>query len=238
MDPEIKSLLTQVSTATLSLQLLKRGIRRVAMAGVKPLVGDQGRLVGPAYTLRFLPLREDLADPAVLAAPGYGPRRVIEEAPADSVLVIEARGVTSAGVVGDILAARLKYRGVAALVTDGAVRDGSGVAATGLPVWCAGSAAPASLGEHVGGDLQVAVGCGNVTVIPDDIIVADGDGVVVVPAALAADVAAAAIDQERFEAWVQQQVGAGRKTLGLYPPDAATQAEYDAWRGRPEDGQT
>jgi regulator of RNase E activity RraA len=163
---------------------------------------------------------------------------VIEEAPADSVLVIEARGVTSAGVVGDILAARLKYRGVAALVTDGAVRDGSGVAATGLPVWCAGSAAPASLGEHVGGDLQVAVGCGNVTVIPDDIIVADGDGVVVVPAALAADVAAAAIDQERFEAWVQQQVEAGRKTLGLYPPDAATQAEYDAWRGRPEDGQT
>ena len=229
MDPEIKSRLRHVSTATVSLQLLKRGIRRVAMAGVKPLLAGQERLVGPAYTLRFLPLREDLADPSVLAAPGYGPRQVIEEAPADAVLVIEARGVTTAGVVGDILAARLKYRGVAGLVTDGAVRDGAGVAATGLAVWCAGSAAPASLGEHVGGDVQVAIGCGNVTVVPDDIIVADADGVVVVPAALAGEIASAALDQECFEAWVQSKVAAGKPTIGLYPPNTETQAEYEAW---------
>ena len=152
MTPALKEALVQVSTATLTLQLLKRGIRRVALAGVAPLAPGQERLVGPAYTLRFLPLREDLAHPDVLGAPGYGPRVAIEEAPAGSVMVIEARGVTTAGVIGDILAARLVQRGVAGLISDGAVRDGAGVRATGLPVWCQGETAPATLNEHAGGD--------------------------------------------------------------------------------------
>ena len=229
MTPALKEALVQVSTATLTLQLLKRGIRRVALAGVAPLAPGQERLVGPAYTLRFLPLREDLAHPDVLGAPGYGPRVAIEEAPAGSVMVIEARGVTTAGVIGDILAARLVQRGVAGLISDGAVRDGAGVRATGLPVWCQGETAPATLNEHAGGDIQVPVACGGVTILPGDIMVADGDGAIVIPAALAEDVAAGARAQERFEAWVQDRVAEGRHTIGLYPPNAETQAEYDAW---------
>lgn len=222
--------LRQTGTATVSMQLLKRGLRHTSVHGVKPLSGSGGCIVGLAYTLRFLPLREDLSDPAVLGAPGYGPRVAIEECPPGAVMIVEARGVTSTGTIGDILSARLAKRGVAGLVVDGAVRDAKGVAETGLPVWCLGAAPPASLTELSGGPVQGPIACGNVTVYPGDIVVCDDDGAVVVPAALAADIADDAIEQDRFERWVQDRVEEGRPTIGLYPPNAETRAEYEAWK--------
>jgi regulator of RNase E activity RraA len=219
-----------VGTATVSMQLLKRGIRHHAVAGVKPLTPDQGCVVGPAYTLRFLPLREDLSDPSVLGAPGYGPRVAIEECPPGAILAVEARGVATTGTLGDILAARLARRGVAAVVADGAVRDGKGVAATGLPIWSLGTAAPASITELSGGAVQGPIACGDVTIFPGDVLVCDSDGVVVVPAGIADAVAADAVEQDRFERWVQARVEEGRATIGLYPPNPETKAEYEAWK--------
>lgn len=223
--------LRAVGTATVSMQLLKRGLRHVSIDGVKPLRPDQGCVVGPAYTLRFLPLREDLSDPAVLGAPGYGPRVAIEECPEGAILVVEARGIATTGTIGDILTARLAKRGVAGMVVDGAVRDGAGVSATGFDVWCLGAAPPASITQLSGGDVEIPVACGNVTVFPGDVIVCDGDGAVVVPAGLAAEVADDAVEQDRFERWVQARVEEGRPTIGLYPPNPETKAEYEAWKG-------
>lgn len=229
MDDTIARL-RAVGTATVSMQLLKRGLRRTAIAGVKPLAPGQGCVVGPAYTLRFLPLREDLSDPSVLGAPGYGPRVAIEECPPGAILAVEARGVATTGTLGDILAARLAMRGVAAVVADGAVRDGKGVAATGLPVWSLGTAAPASITELSGGAVQGPIACGNVTIFPGDLLVCDCDGVVVVPAGIADAVASDAVEQDRFERWVQARVEEGRPTIGLYPPNPETRAEYEAWK--------
>ncbi len=222
--------LRAVGTATVSMQLLKRGLRHVSIAGVKPLRPDQGCVVGPAYTLRFLPLREDLSDPAVLGARGYGPRVAIEECPPGSVMVVEARGIATTGTIGDILTARLAKRGVAAMVVDGAVRDGAGVSATGFDVWCLGASPPASITQLSGGDVQIPVACGDVTVFPGDILVCDGDGAVVVPVRLADEVADDAVEQDRFERWVQARVEEGRATIGLYPPNAETRVEYEAWK--------
>mgnify|MGYP000999222528 CR=1 FL=1 len=142
----------------------------------------------------------------------------------------EAMGVVDAGIFGDILCARMAKRGVAALVTDGVVRDAAGVLGTGLPVWCRGAAAPPSVAGLTFVAWQQPVGCGGVAVFPDDWIVADGDGAVVVPAALAATIAGAAPEQERLEAWIMGEVEGGAALPGLYPPNAEQRARYDAWK--------
>jgi regulator of RNase E activity RraA len=144
--------------------------------------------------------------------------------------VIDGRGRTEAGVAGDILAARLKVRGVAALVSDGPVRDAAAVAATGLPVYCNGAAAPASLNIHFGADLERPIGCGGVAIFPGDVLVGDGDGVVVVPRALADEVARDGAEQEALEAFLKAKVEAGSSITGTYPPNEATLAEYESWR--------
>jgi regulator of RNase E activity RraA len=220
--------LRRVATATLTTVLLKKGLRNVWIRGAMPLCGS-ARLAGPAFTLRFVPAREDLATPAAWASP-RSTRAAIEAMPEGAVAVIDAMGLSTAGVFGDILCARMAQRGVAALVTDGVVRDAAGVAETGLPVWCAGAAAPPSVAAlHFTGWGDV-IGCGGVCVEPDDIVVADGDGAVVVPKALAAEVRDAALEQEAFEDWALAQVKAGAKLPGLYPPDEATRARYEASR--------
>jgi regulator of RNase E activity RraA len=150
--------------------------------------------------------------------------------PEGCVAVVDAMGVKEAGIFGDILAARMKKRGVAALLTDGVVRDGAGVAGTGLPVWCSGTAAPASVAGLTFVGWQEPVGCGGVAVFPDDVIVADSDGAVVIPAALVGDVVAAAAEQERLEAWIMKEVERGVPLPGLYPPNAETKARYEAER--------
>lgn len=224
--------LRDISTATASMQLLKRGIRNVFMAGPRPLRPETPRLVGEAYTLRFIPMREDLSRIEVLGDPEYAPRKVIEATPQGEVLVIDGRGVSTAGTVGDILVARLKERGVAGLVTDGAVRDGAEVAHIDFPVFCVGSAAPASLNEHFGADHDCPIGCGGVAVMPGDVIVADDDGVVVIPRAFADGVAADGFEQELLEGFLKSRIESGHPVVGTYPPNEETRRAYDDWRRR------
>jgi regulator of RNase E activity RraA len=229
LDPELASALGGVSTATLTTVLLKQGLRNVWMRGTRPLRPDQPRLVGRAFTLSFLPAREDLATPASWASP-KSTRAAIEAMPAGCIAVVDARGITDAGIFGDILCARMAKRGVAGLVTDGVVRDLAGVLGTGLPVWCQGAAAPPSVACLTFVDWQQPVGCGGVAVFPDDVVVVDRDGAVVVPAALVESVAAAAVEQERLEAWIMAQVEGGAALPGLYPPNDVNKARYEASR--------
>lgn len=223
------ALLRQVSTATVTMQLLKRGLRAVSMRGPTALTPGQPRLVGPAYTLRYVPMREDLSTVASLGDPDNPSRNAIEECPPGHVLVMDGLGRGDAGVLGDILAARLKVRGVAGAVTDAGVRDAEAIRPIGLPVWSAGPTPPANIGALAWGERQVRIGCGGVAVEPGDMIVADGDGVVVIPAALADEVARDGVEQERFERFVQLRVGEGRPVHGLYPPNEASRAEYEKW---------
>jgi regulator of RNase E activity RraA len=217
-----------VSTATLTTVLLKKGLRNVWMRNARPL-HDGPRIVGRAFTLRFVPAREDLATPASWASP-TSTRGAIEAMPDGCVAVVDAAGVPDAGIFGDILCTRMRKRGVAALVTDGCVRDLEGVLGTGLPGWCRGAAAPPSVAGLTVVGWQQPVGCGGVAVFPEDLIVADRDGAVVIPQARVAEVAAEAAVQERMEAWILAQVDAGATLPGLYPMNAETRARYDAYR--------
>ena len=221
-------LLSQVTSATITTILLKKGLRNIWLRGTRPLAPGQPRLVGRAFTLRFVPAREDLATPASWGSP-ISTRAAIEAMPAGCIAVVGALGVTDAGIFGDILCARMRKRGVAALVTDGVVRDLAGVLGTGLPVWCQGTAAPPSVAGLTFVGWQEAIDCGGVAVFPNDIILVDQDGAVLIPAALLDDVVDAAVEQERFEGWLMTEVERGVPLPGLYPPDAPTQARYQAW---------
>jgi regulator of RNase E activity RraA len=231
LDKAIADALRATSTATLTTVLLKHGVRRSWMRGPMPAFNAGERIVGPAFTLRFVPAREDLATPESWSSP-RSTRAAIEEMPEGVVAVVDAMGVATAGIFGDILSARMKKRGVTALVTDGAIRDAEGVDASALPVWCAGVAAPASVAGLTFVGWQEPIGCGGVAVFPDDVIVADRDGAVVIPAAFVEDVARAGIDQERFELWVMREIEKGTALPGLYPPDADTRARYEAEKGK------
>jgi regulator of RNase E activity RraA len=232
IDPAIRDALSGVSTATITTVLLKKGLRNVWMRGTKPIRTGQPRLIGRAFTLRFVPAREDLATPESWSSP-ISTRAAIEAMPDGCVTVVDAMGVTDAGIFGDILCARMAKRGVAGLVTDGVVRDLAGVLGTGLPVWCQGAAAPASVAGLTFVNWQEPIGCGGVAVFPDDVIMVDDDGAVVIPQKLLADVAAAAADQERLEEWIMHQVNDGASLPGLYPPNADNVARYKEWaKGR------
>lgn len=221
--------LRSVTTATLTTVLLKKGLRNVWIRGAFPMIDGQQRIAGPAFTLRFVPAREDLATPAAWASP-RSTRAAIEDMPEGWIAVIDARGTKDAGVFGDILCARMVKRGVTALVTDGVLRDVEGVLSTGLPIWSSGACAPASVSAmHFVGWNEV-VGCGGVCVEPGDIIVADRDGAVVIPAAIAPEVRDVALEQERLEGWIMQEVARGVALPGLYPPNEETRARYEASR--------
>lgn len=230
LEPDVLARLAQVGTATISMQLLKRGLRNVFIAGAAPLNPAHCRFVAEAYTLRFIPMREDLSRPEILADPDYPPRKAIEDMAPGRALVIDGRGDERAGVIGGILAERLRQRGAAAVVADAPVRDAAELRALALPIFCRGAAAPASIAAHFGADLQRPIACGGVAVLPGDVLAGDADGVVVIPRALAAEVAAGAVEQEALEAFLQQKVREGRPTIGTYPPNEATLREYEAWR--------
>lgn len=227
LDPQIVATLSTVSTATITTILLKKGLRNVWLRGPRPLRPDQPRLVGRAFTLRFIPAREDLATPESWSSP-RSTRAAIEAMPPGCITVVDAMGMTDAGIFGDILCARMQKRGVTALITDGVVRDLSGVLGTGLPVWCRGAASPPSVAGLTFVNWQEPIGCGGVAVFPDDIIVADGDGAVVIPAALLNDVLTAGPEQERLESWIMDEVAKDLPLPGLYPPNAETKARYEA----------
>src|ERR1700710_680802 len=228
LTPEAIATLSKVSTATITTVLLKKGLRNVWMRGSRPLRSGQARLVGAAFTLRFVPAREDLATPASWSNP-ISTRAAIEAMPEGCIAVVNAMGVTDAGIFGDILCARMAKRGVSALITDGVVRDVAGVLGTGLPVWCSGVAAPASVAGLTFVGWGEPIGCGGVAVFPNDLVVVDDDGAVLIPAALVDAVAAEAAEQERQEAWIMSEVNKGAALPGLYPPNAENKARYEAW---------
>ncbi|KAF0231616.1 MAG: hypothetical protein FD175_524 [Beijerinckiaceae bacterium] len=227
LSPETLAALKGVTTATLTTILLKKGLRNVWLRGAKPIRTGQPRLVGRAFTLRFVPAREDLATPESWSSP-ISTRAAIEAMPEGVIAVVDAMGVQDAGIFGDILCARMAKRKVSALVSDGVVRDAAGVLGTGLPVWCSGVAAPASVAGLTFVDWQLPVGCGGVAVFPNDVIVADDDGAVVIPQALVEAVVPLAVEQERMEAWIMLEVEKGVPLPGLYPMNAETKARYDA----------
>jgi regulator of RNase E activity RraA len=229
LDPTTVRTLEGITTATLTTVLLKKGLRNVWIRGALPLAERlPQRRVGRAFTLRFVPSREDLATPASWGSP-ISTRAAIEAMPSGCIAVVGAMGVTDAGIFGDILCARMQMRKVAALVSDGVVRDLAGVLGTGLPVWCQGTAAPASVTGLTFVCWQEPIACGGVAVFPNDVIVVDADGAVLIPAALLDDVIAASVEQERLEAWIMGQVEAGVPLPGLYPPNEENAARYRAW---------
>lgn len=229
LDPSTVAALSAVSSGTITTVLLKKGLRNVWLRGTRPLAAGQPRVVGRAFTLRFVPAREDLATPASWASP-ISTRAAIECMPSGCIAVVGAMGVTDAGIFGDILCARMQRRGVAALVTDGVVRDVSGVLGTGLAVWCQGTAAPPSVAGLTFVGWQEPIDCGGVAVFPNDVILVDQDGAVLIPAAMLDDVIAAATEQEHLENWIMGEVENGAVLPGLYPPNEENRARYEAWR--------
>ncbi|WP_347354881.1 fumarylacetoacetate hydrolase family protein [Intrasporangium sp.] len=228
LSAALRSKLASIPVASLSSQLRRRGLNNVSIDGVRALPGS-GKLVGTARTLRFVPNREDLFQ---THGGGHNAQKAAFDAVGEGeVIVIEARGEQGAGTLGDVLAIRARVRGAAGIVTDGAVRDHDPVVAAGLPVYSAG-AHPAVLGrKHVPWDTDLTISCGGATVQPGDIIVGDADGVIVIPPALAEEVADAALAQEQSDGWVVQRVAEGHPLEGLFPMNAHWRARYDAEHG-------
>ncbi|MBC7434562.1 MAG: ribonuclease activity regulator RraA [Bdellovibrionales bacterium] len=228
--PAVIEVLKGVSTATITTILLKNGMRNVWIRQAKPLHPGSPRIVGRAFTLRFIPAREDLAIPAAWASP-RSTRAAVESMPAGCIAVADAGFHIGSGIFGDILCARMAYRGVEGLITDGAIRDINGVLSTGLRTWSQGTAAPASASGMIFVNWQEPIGCGGVAIYPGDIIVADDDGAVVIPEAFLDDVLAAGPEQEALELWIMEQVQRGAELPGLYPANEANMARFRAETG-------
>jgi regulator of RNase E activity RraA len=220
----------QVSTATLTTQMFRRGFRNVFMQGVRRLGRAGPNLVGPAYTLRNIPAREDLDRTEAFANPEHPQRRAVETTPAGHVLVVDCRGDARVASGGQILMTRLMVRGAAGMVSDGGVRDAGPIAEMAMPVFCAGPSAPLNLVHHHATDIDVPIACGGVAVYPGDLIVGDTDGVVVIPAELAEEVARDAAAQEDMEVFLLSRIAGGAPLPGTYPPNDATRAAYEVWR--------
>lgn len=224
--------LRKVSSATLCTQLFKRGFRNVFLQGIARLArpAGGGNLVGPAYTMRNIPAREDLDQISAFDNPDHPQRKGIESVPPGHVLVLDCRGETRVASGGQILTTRLKVRGAAGLVSDGPVRDSGRIAEMDFPVYCAGGSAPLNLIHHHAIDLNVPIACGGVAVYPGDVIVGDEEGVVVIPRHLADEVARDAAEQEQMEAFILERVEGGALLRGTYPPNDETKAAYAEWR--------
>lgn len=232
ISDQARQLYAQATTASLTAQLVKRGLRTRAISNIAPVNPATARVFGPAYTLRYIPMREDLATGAAMANPENPQRKAIEVVPAGHVLVVDTHGVDVSGTFGDILVARLRVRGVAGVVSDGPMRDVAELRKMDFPVFARGNAAPPSYASMLAADAQVPIGCGGVAVFPGDIVIADPDGVVVLPAAIAEEVARDAMEQDRLEAYVRQRVEGGDSIVGVYPPNEKTKADYDAWKAK------
>lgn len=234
MNPDTKTKLMHVSTATLCTALFKRGLHHQFIQDVHPVGSSREpslpNMVGPAYTLRYIPAREDLNPISVFSDRAHPQRKAVEECPEGAVFVIDSRKDARAASAGGILVSRLMKRGVAGVVTDGGFRDSPEIARLPFPAYHHRPAAPTNLTLHQALDINVAIGCGDAPVWPGDIIVGDAEGVVVIPAGIADEIAIEATEMTAFEDFVQERVMAGRGILGLYPPDEASRAEFAAWR--------
>ena len=229
--PNTLELLRHVSTATLCTQLYKRGFRNVYIQGISRLTTPSGgNLVGPAFTMRSIPSREDLDQISAFDDPNHPQRKAIESVPPGHVLVLDCRQEKRVASGGEILTTRLKVRGGAGLVSDGPVRDSGSLRQMDFPIYCAGGSAPLNLLYHHAQDMNVPIGCGGVAVYPGDVIVGDDEGVVVIPQHLADEVAEQAVEQEKMEAFILERVQGGAKLAGTYPPNDDTKAAFAVWR--------
>lgn len=231
LKPATKDLLMRVSTATLCTALFKRGLRHQFIQDVRPLNPNLPNMVGEAFTLRYIPAREDLNPITVFQDRGHPQRKAVEECPPGAVFVIDSRKDARAASAGSILVTRLMKRGVAGVVTDGGFRDSPEIAQMTFPAYHQRPSAPTNLTLHQALDINVPIGCGDVPVWPGDVVVGDAEGVVVIPANIADEIAAEATEMTAFEDFVTEKVREGRSILGLYPPtDEASRTEFAAWR--------
>jgi len=223
--------LMTVSTATICTALFKRGFRNQFIQNVHPLNPGLPNMVGEAFTLRYIPAREDLNPITVFQDRSHPQRKAIEDCPPGAVMVIDSRKDPRAASAGSILITRLQQRGVAGIVTDGGFRDSPEIAKLSIPAYHQRPSAPTNLTAHQAIDINVPIGCGDAPVWPGDIIVGDGEGVVVIPAHLADEIAAEAVEMTAFEDFVTEKVQEGRSILGLYPAtDENVRAEFATWR--------
>ena len=231
MNPSTRAKLMKVSTATLCTALFKRGLRNQVIQNVHPLNAVLPNMVGPAYTLRYIPAREDLNPISVFQDPKHPQRVAVEECPVGAVLVIDSRKDARAASAGGILVARLMVRGVAGVVTDGGFRDSPEIAKYTMPAYQSRASAPTNLTLHQALDLNVPIGCGDAPVFPGDIVVGDAEAVVVIPASMADEIADEAVEMTAFEDFVQEKVMQGRAVIGLYPPtQEQSRVDFAAWR--------
>lgn len=232
LSPEVREQFQETTTATICTQLFKRGLLNQFIQGVQLLTPKAKMMVGEAFTLRNIPARADLDGPGMFNGREHPQRRAIEECAEGAVLAIDCRKDRRSGALGDILVTRLADRGVAGVVTDGGMRDVVPMTDFTIPVYAACPSTPASFHVHHAVDLQVPIACGDVAVFPGDILVGDGEGVVVVPRHLAEEVACDSVEQERMESWVLAEVKKGRSIFGLYPPNDDNKKRYEAWKIR------
>ena len=231
MNPGTKQHLMAVSTATLCTALFKRGLKNQFIQDVRPLNPGLPNMVGPAFTLRYIPAREDLNTLAAFQDRQHPQRQAVEQCPPGAVLVMDSRKNARAASAGGILVSRLMVRGVAGVVTDGGFRDSPEIARLAIPAYHQRPSAPTNLTLHQALDINQPIGCGDVAVWPGDVVVGDGEGVVVIPAALADEVAMEAVEMTAFEDFVTERVLAGQSILGLYPPtDEQSRIDFAAWR--------
>jgi regulator of RNase E activity RraA len=227
--PALRDTLLKVSTATLTTALFKRGFRNCFLQDVHP-IGSPRRMCGPAYTLRYIPAREDLDHLGVFADRTHPQRKGVEDCPPGHVFVMDSRGDPRAASAGGILVTRLWKRGVEGVVTDGGFRDSPDIADIPMPAYHRRPSAPTNLMLHHAIDLNVPIGCGGVPVYPGDIVVGDGEGVVVIPRHIVAEVAEEAHEMTAFEDFVEERVRGGAGIFGLYPPNEEAKAAFAAWR--------
>ncbi len=226
---DLRAAFARCSAATLSTLLVKRGLRNTAIRGVRPLRADLPPMVGPAFTLRYIPAREDLDRYGSGGDPANIQRQAIEVAPDGHVFVVDCRGDANIAGIGSILARRLRHRGLTGVVLDGGVRDTTALMRTDMPVYCTGAAVPPNYAGHHAADMNVAIACGGVAVHPGDIVFGDAEAVVVIPRHLAEEVAEEGAAMEHRESFLIREIEAGRPIVGVYPPDADTLARYETW---------
>lgn len=236
LSPAVKALLLRVSTASIATALFKRGLRNQVIQGVVPVSRKSDNMVGQAFTLRYIPAREDRNDISVFRKEDHPQRLAIEECPPGHVLVMDSRKDARAASAGSILVTRLQVRGCAGVVTDGGFRDSESIGALAMPAYHARPSAPTNLTLHEALDINVPIGCGDAAVFPGDVIVGDGDGVIAIPAHLAEEIAGECAGMEDFETFVIESVRAGHSVIGLYPPtQEQTEARYAAWLANRKD---
>lgn len=229
MNTDIKNILKETSTASIATLLYKRGLRNQYIQGVSRLGSKGERMVGPAFTLRYIPAREDLNPLTVFREPDHPQRLAVEQIPEGHVLIMDCRQDSSAASAGSIIATRLEIRGCAGIVTDGGLRDADEIGELAMPSFCAKPSAPTNLTKHQALDINVPIGCGSVAVFPGDIALGDGDGVIIIPEHIAEEIALEAKGMEHYENWAINQVKNGAPIIGMYPMNEETKVKYEAF---------